>query len=182
MDRRVLVLLAIAMAAVAASWLRADQPPASPVPQVQTSPPVPAPPAQTPAAPTGKAPSLAFASETGVLLSPILPAQAAVFEGVMEQVRQVLAKSTDPTQRQQAAGWKIYKAAEPFTTYTLYVSIMSPAVKGAEYNVFELLQASMGDAAARDTFQKFRSAFGGPQHVLNLDTVMVMGEQVAGGK
>ena len=179
MSRRALVVLAVAIAAVAASWLRAEQ--ASPVPQVQT-PPVAAPPPQPGIVPTSKAPSLAFASETGVLLSPIVPAQAAVFEEVMEQVRQVLAKSTDPVRRQQAAGWRVYKAAEPFSSYTLYVSIMSPTVKGAEYNVFELLQASMGDAEARDTFQKFRSAFGGPQHVLNLDTVLVMGEQVAGSR
>ena len=179
MFRRAFVVLAVAMAAAAAAFVRAQQ--ASPVPQVQT-PVVPAPPGQAPITPTGKAPSLAFASETGVLLSPILPAQAAVFEEVMEQVRQVLAKSTDPVQRQQAAGWKIYKAVEPFSSYTLYVSIMSPAVKGAEYNVFELLQASLGDAEARDVFQKFRSAFGGPQHVLNLDTVMVMGEPVAGNR
>lgn len=178
MYRRVLFVLAVLIAA-AAAFLRAQQPPPSPVPQVQSPPPVPPPPGQAAPGPTGKAPSLAFASETGVLLSPIVPAEAAVFEEVMEQVRQVLAKSTDPVQRQQAAGWKIYKAVEPFSTFTLYVSIMSPAVKGAEYNIFELLQASMGDAEARDTFQKFRSAFGGPQHLLNLDTVMVMGEPLA---
>ena len=171
--RAVLISVLVAAVASAAVFIRAQQPPPA-TPQT----PVPPTGGQAPTGPTGKAPSLAFASETGILLSPIVPGQAGVFEEVMDKVRQVLAKSTDPVQRQQAAGWKIYKAAEPFQTSTLYVSIMSPAVKGAEYNVFELLQASMGDAEARDTFQKFRSAFSGAQHVLNLDTVMTMGEEI----
>ena len=137
----------------------------------------PTPPAATPAAvpqATGKAPSLAFAAETGILLSPIVPAQSAVFEEVMEKVKESLVKSTDPVRKQQAAGWKVYKATEPFLATTLYVSIMNPAIKGAEYNVFELLQTLMGDSDARALFQKFRTAFAGPQHVLNLTAVTVM--------
>lgn len=135
--------------------------------------------AQT-AAPSGKGPTLAFASDAGVVLSPVLPDQAALFEEVMEKVKEALLKSTDPVRKQQAAGWIVYKAAEPFQSNTLYVSIMKPAVKGADYNVFEVLQAHLGDTDARALFQKFRAAFGGPQHVLNLTPVTVMAPPQSG--
>jgi hypothetical protein len=138
--------------------------------------------AQTPATPTpqqplagpGKGPTLAFASAVGIVLSPVLKDQAGAFEEVMEKVKEALLKSTDPVRRQQAAGWIVYKAAEPYQTHLLYVSIMNPAVKDADYNVFDVLQAHLGDADARLAFQKFRTAFAGPQHVLNLDAVTVM--------
>ena len=153
------VVCVLAVAAGMASDARAQQP---------------APPA--PAAQSGKAPALAFAAETGILLSPIVTAEAAVFEEVMDKVKQVLAQSPDPVRKQQAAGWRVFKAAELFQGATLYVSIMDPAVKGAEYNVFELLQSAMGDAEAREMFQRFRSAFAGPQHVLNLTAVTTMAQ------
>jgi hypothetical protein len=121
-----------------------------------------------------RAPALAFASEAGMVLSPILPAQAAVFEQVMQKVREALEKSTDPARRQQAAGWKVYKAADPFQGHTLYISVMDPAVKGAEYNVFDFLAETMGDAEARVLFEQFRTAFGAPQHVVNMSPLVAM--------
>ena len=121
-----------------------------------------------------RGPALAFASEAGIVLSPITPSQTAVFEDVMQKVRDALEKSTDPVRRQQAAGWKVYKGADPFQGLTLYVSVMDPAVKGADYNVFEFLQETMGDAEARLLFEQFRAAYGGPQHVVNMSPLLSM--------
>lgn len=133
----------------------ARQPPAAPA--------APAKPAAP--APPGK---LEFASDAGLILSPIKPDRIAAFEEVIARVRETLTRSADPVRKQQAAGWKIYRAEEPYQNHTLYVSVMDPAVKGADYGVYRLLQESLGEAPARELFEKFRDAHAGGQHVLPL--------------
>ena len=49
----------------------------------------------------------------------------------------------DATRKQQAAGWKVYKAAEPIGANALYVIIVDPAVPDAEYELFAMLQKTM---------------------------------------
>jgi hypothetical protein len=129
-------------------------------------------PPQTSTAPQSA--SLAFASEAGIILSPISPSQTAVFEDVMQRVRDALAKSTDPVRKQQAAGWKVFKGVDPYQGATLYISVMDPAVKGADYNVFDLLKESMGDADARQLFEQLRSAYAGPMHVVSMGPFLSM--------
>jgi hypothetical protein len=141
-----------------------------------------APPAASQAAATQKTapaqstrgPALAFASEAGMILNPISPSQTAVFEQVMQRVRDALEKSADPVRRQQAAGWKVYKGVEAYQGATLYISVMDPAVKGADYNVFDLLKESMGDADARLLFEQLRGAYAGPLHVVSMDKFLSM--------
>ena len=119
--------------------------------------------------------TLVFASDAGLLLSPIKPDRTAAFEEVIAKVREALAASADPVRKQQAAGWRIYRAEEPYQKSTLYVSLIDPAVKGADYGVFRLLQESLGDGAARELFEKFRDAHAGGQHLLNLTRVSKSG-------
>jgi hypothetical protein len=160
--------LAIVLGAVAAL----DAPMAA-----QTLPPVPQLPPATPQAATpqtSRTPGLAFASEAGIVLSPINPKLTAVFEEVMQKVREALEKSTDPIRKQQAGGWKVFKAAEAYQGNTLYISVMDPAVKGADYNVFELLVEVLGDAQARILFEEFRTSFGAAQHVVNMSPLLSM--------
>jgi hypothetical protein len=150
-----------------------------------------APPAASQAAPAPQAPAaaqsasspaIAFASEAGMILNPITPAQAAVFEEAMQRVREALAKSADPVRQQQAAGWKIYKGVDPYQGATLYLSVMDPAVKGADYNVFDLLKESLGDTEARQLFEQLRGAYAGPMHVVSMEPFLSMGpvQQPAG--
>ncbi len=108
-----------------------------------------------------------------MVLTPVLTSQTGVYEEVMGKVREILAQSKDPIRQQQAAGWKLYKATEPYNTHVLYVSVMDPAVPAATYSVFDLLKESLGDMPARELFEKFRAAHPAPQHVLNLTTIPV---------
>ncbi len=158
MRRRLAVILGLVMAIAA----QQGPPAASQAAPAQTA----TPPAA--ASQPASAPAVGFASEAGMILSPILPAQTAVFEDVMQKVRDALQKSTDPVRQQQAAGWKVYKSAEPFQGNTLYLSVMDPAVKGADYNVFAVLKETMGDAEARVLFEQLRTAYAGPMHVVNM--------------
>jgi hypothetical protein len=115
-----------------------------------------------------KPPALVFALPAGLIFTPILPAQTSVYEEVMGKVRESLEQSPDPVRKQQLAGWKMFRASEPYNERVLYVSVMDPAVPDATYNVFDLLQESLGDMPARELFEKFRAAHAGPQYVLNL--------------
>ncbi len=167
MRRRIAILLGLVIAAAA--------PQAPPAAWQAAAPQQAAPPAPQAAAPQpARGPALAFASDAGMVLSPIVPAHAAAFEQVMQKVREALEKSTDPVRRQQAAGWKVYKAVDPFQGQTLYISVMDPAVKGAEYNVFDFLREAIGDAEARVLFEQFRAAYAAPQNVVSMSPVMSM--------
>ncbi len=167
MHRRIAMVLCV-VAALAAPAARQTQPASQSTPPAPPQAAPPQQPAPAAAAPRPAAPAVAFASKAGMILSPILPAQTAVFEDVMQKVRDALQKSADPVRQQQAAGWKVYKSAEPFQGNTLYLSVMDPAVKGADYNVFEVLKEAMGEAEARVLFEQLRTAYAGPMHVVNM--------------
>jgi hypothetical protein len=114
--------------------LQTTPPPAPPV-----VPPAPAPPpGQSVVAP----PPLGrvFASDHGLIFNAIRPDKVMDFEMVLSKLRDALANSKDPVRNQQGWGWKIYKATEPGPNGSvLYVFVMDPAVKGADYGVAKIL-------------------------------------------
>jgi hypothetical protein len=144
------------------------------------NPPAQNPPAQTQPAPAQgtdkpKEPRLAFTAEAGIFLFQIKPDQTAVFEELVTKVKDALAKSDKPDRKQQLAGWKLYKAAEPAAGNTLYVFVADPAVKGAEYDLLMLLAEGLGPAAGtpenQDLFKKYVAAFASGANRLNLTPV-----------
>jgi hypothetical protein len=132
----------------------------------QTAPPAQQPPAtaQEPAAAQPAAPKLTFASPAGVLLVQIKPDQTGVFEEMAAKLKAGLAKSEDPTLKQQAAGFKIYKAAEPFGTNALYVIHVDPVVANSEYDLFAMLLKTMTPEEQRapeaaEMWKRYQNAF-----------------------
>lgn len=112
----------------------------------QTAPPAQQPPTtQPPAAeqPAPKPPQVTFTSPSGILLVQIKPDQTAVFEEMVSKLQAGLAKTEDPTLKQQAAGMKIYKSAEPFGANALYVIEIDTVVPEAEYDLFAMLNKTM---------------------------------------
>ena len=108
-------------------------------PPTPAAPPAPAPPAgQSVVAP----PPLGrvFAADHGIIFNAIRPDKVMDFEMVLAKLRDALANSKDPVRQQQGWGWKIYKATEPGPNGSvLYVFVMDPAVKGADYGVAKIL-------------------------------------------
>ena len=88
-------------------------------------------------------PKVGLTTPAGVFLVQIKPAETATFEEMVGKLRAGLAKTEDATLKQQAAGWKIYKAQEPFGSNALYVIIVDPVVPNAEYDLFAMLQKTM---------------------------------------
>ena len=76
----------------------------------------------------------------GWFLNFIKPDKTADFEAVMAKLKEALAKSEKPERKQQAASWKVFKAVEPGAAGSaLYVFIIDPPVKGADYTVSTIL-------------------------------------------
>ena len=142
--------------AVYAETPPAQQPPASPSP--------------SPAAQATPAKSMyVFASDAAAILNFVKADKTADFEMILGKVKEALAKSDKPERKQQAQGWKVFKAAEPGPGGSvIYVSLMDPAVKGAEYSVGAILaEASPTEAGA--LFKTYSECFGQPaQNILNL--------------
>jgi hypothetical protein len=136
-----------------------------------------APPATAPVtpAPTVVAPPPAgrvFAAERGLIFNAIKPDKVAEFETVVAKLRAALETSKDPVRNQQGWGWKMYKAAEPGPNGSvLYVFLMDPAVKGADYGVAKIL-AEAYPAEIMDLYRMYSGAFAtAGQTLVNLQPV-----------
>src|ERR1043166_126902 len=142
-------------------------------PATPTAPPanVPPPPGQSVVSP----PPLGrvFASDHGLIFNAIRPDKVMVFAIVIDKVRMALATSTDPVRRQQAMGWKMYKAVEPGPNGSvLYVFVMDPAVRGADYGVAKIL-AEAYPTEIMELYRMYTTAYStAGQTLLDLQTVL----------
>ena len=133
--------------------------------------------AQAPAggAPAGQAAApttRTFGPDAGIVLHFIKPEAAADFEMVMGKVKEVLLKSEKPERKQQAVGWKLFKSPDPAGANTLYVFVIDPALKGADYQVSNILAEGLPVAEVNELFKKYAAAYGTGQQPVNLQLVL----------
>lgn len=131
--------------------------------------------AQDAAAQQPAAPKVAFDTPAGMLLVQIKPDQTAAFEEMVAKLKAGFAKSEDATVKQQASGWKVYKASESQAN-VLYVIFVDPAVKASEYDLFGMLQKVMTPDELRapetaEMWKKFSAAFAAGYNKLSLTPV-----------
>src|SRR5882757_5925304 len=99
-------------------------------------------PAQQPAA---QANPFVFPGDGGVILNFVKADKTADFEMVLGKVKEALAKSEKPERKEQAAGWRVFKATEPGPGgAVMYVFFMDPTSKTAEYSVGSILVEGFG--------------------------------------
>ena len=105
--------------------------------------------------------ALTFDGDTAILTVAIKPDKTAEFEQIMADVRAALMKSEKPERKQQAAGWKVVKSGTPMKDGTVvYMHLINPVVKGADYTILAILyEANPDPAAQRAIFEKYRDAF-----------------------
>jgi len=105
--------------------------------------------------------ALTFDGDTAIVTVAIKPDKTAEFEQIMNDVRAALMKSEKPERKQQAAGWKVVKSGTPMKDGTIvYMHVINPVVKGADYTILAILYETTTDAAAqRAIFEKYRDAF-----------------------
>jgi hypothetical protein len=137
------------------------------------------PPAQQPAQPAQPAQQAqaqkspyVFSGDGAAILNFVKADKTADFEMVIGKLKEALAKSEKPERKQQAAGWKIFKAAEGGPGGSvIYVSLMEPAVKGAEYSVATILSEAF-PSEVQALYKTYSDCFGQPaQNILNLTMV-----------
>jgi hypothetical protein len=118
-----------------------------------------------------------FSTDGGAILNFIKPDKTADFEATIAKLKEALAKSEKPERKKQAVGWKIFKASEPGPSGSvIYVSIMDPAVAGADYSVSDIL-AEAFPAEGLALYKTYSGAFGQPaQNILNLTLLANLGQ------
>ncbi len=90
------------------------------------------------------------------------------YEKVIAMLKDALAKSPKPEAKQQLAGWKIVKnsAAQPDGS-ALYVHVISPVVKDADYSITNLVYEVVKDPAEQKAFfELYRGALQKPLFVI----------------
>jgi hypothetical protein len=151
-------------AIVAATFLltvsASAQPPALPMPQATAAP----------------APRV-FGSNTGLVLNFIKPDKTADFEAVVEKLKEALAQSPNPQRQQQAANWRVFKAQDSAAGgAALYVYIVDPAVKGADYTVTTILAEAFSSDELRALYKQYTEAYASGQNFVSLSLVSDLGK------
>ena len=116
--------------------------------QQQTPPPTTPPAAQQPAQPTE--PAIGFTSDAGMVFNVIRAEHTADFEMVLGRLREALQKSENPSRKQQATNWKVYKSSDPpnetqcppdgaACKAVMYIFIFEKAIPGVDYDPVKIL-------------------------------------------
>jgi hypothetical protein len=130
----------------------------------------------TPAHGQNAPPGHVFGADAGMILNTIKPEKAGDFEMVVERLKAALHQSSDPVRKQQAAGWKVFRALEPGANNTvLYVFWINPAISHADYTVSKILYEAF-PTEVEDLYRKFREAYGGGQTMVNLKLLSNLAE------
>jgi hypothetical protein len=112
-----------------------------------------------------------IAAPAALIFNPIKSTKTADFDLIMRRVTDALAKSSDPIRKHQAAGWKVYKAAEDYQGNVLYVILIDPVIGGADYSISRIL-AETYPADVQDLYVKFRDALSAGQTLWTLTPII----------
>ena len=135
--------------------------------------------AQAPAAAPAQQPAAhgrVFASDAGMVLNFVKPDKTAEFEAIMGKLREALQKSDKTERKQQAASWRVMRAAEPGPNGSvLYLFLIDPPVKGADYTVSTILaEAFPQDVQA--LYKQYADSYASGQNFVNLTLVSALKE------
>jgi hypothetical protein len=148
------------------------QPPAQPGTVTQT-PGQPQPPGQPPGAqPPASTPApqpRVFTAPAGLIFNTVRPDRVDDFEKAMGYLQAALASSTNERVREQAAGWRVFKATEAGpNNAVLYVFMLDPTVPGADYSLGRILADAYPDQAKLQEIWKLYSGSVTGGSLLNL--------------
>lgn len=101
-----------------------------------------------------------FTGDVVVMAYAINPDKTADYEKVIAQLKDALTKSEAPESKQQLAGWKVIKAATPAPDGSIvYIHIISPVVKEADYSIMNNIYNAVKDPAEQKAvFDMYRAA------------------------
>jgi hypothetical protein len=156
-DRCAWIALGVIVGAFATSLMEAQTPaqPPAPAQQAQSAP-----------------PPRVFTGEAGLVLNFIKPDKTKDFEAIVGKVKDALGASTKEERREQAKGWRVFKAAEPAAGgAALYVFIVDPPVKNADYALTAVLAESLTAAEMTAVTKQYVESYASGQNFVNLALV-----------
>jgi hypothetical protein len=116
-----------------------------------------------------------FNGDAGLILNFVKPDKTADFEATVAKLNDALKTSTKPERQAQAKSWKIFRAAEPGADGSvLYVFMIDPAVKDADYTVSSILAEAFPDQVG-ELYKQFAGAYASGQNFVNLTLVAALG-------
>jgi hypothetical protein len=135
--------------------------------------------AQQPAAPAGQAQQVSnarlFPNDGGMVLNFIKPDKTADFEAVIAKLKEALAKSEKPERKQQAAGWKVFKSPDPAGANVLYVFIIDPSMKTADYQISNIIAEAL-PTEANEILKKYAECYAQGMNIVNLNLIQDLGK------
>ena len=117
-----------------------------------------------------------FASDAGMVLNFIKPDKTADFQAVMGKLKEALQKSDHPERKQQAASWKVFKSPEPAGANVLYVFVIDPSVKDADYTVSNILAEAFTPAELNVIYKQYADSYAQGQNIINLNLITNFGK------
>ena len=118
-----------------------------------------------------------FASDGGMVLNFIKPDKTADFEAVVAKLKEALQKSTKPERKQQAASWKVFKSPDPAGGgNVLYVFVIDPSVKDADYTVSNILAEAYPPAELNTIYKTYAESYAQGQNIINLNLIQDLGK------
>ena len=118
-------------------------------------------------------PSLTFTDESALLLLYVAADETDDFERVLRAYAEALGSSENDERQRQAAGLKMFRAAEPGPNNTvLYVWLVDPVVAGGNYAVAQVLADEM-PGEMQGLYEVYVASLeGGGQQPINMNLVM----------
>jgi hypothetical protein len=119
-----------------------------------------------------------YTGDIVVVAYAVNPDKTADYEKVLAAVKDALSKSESPDAKQQAAGWKVIKNAMPNPDGSIiYIHVISPVVKDADYSLMNQIYASVKDPAQQKTFfDMYRGALKMPLFIIQGPLVLDLGK------
>lgn len=115
-----------------------------------------------------------FSGNAGMVLNFVKSDKTDQFEAVMAKLKEALQKSEKPERKQQAASWKLFKSPDPAGGNVLYVFILDPAVKDADYTVTNILNEAF-PTEVQELYKQYVDALAN-RNIINLNLVHDMGK------
>ena len=112
-----------------------------------------------------------FANDAGMVLNFIKPDKTADFEAVVAKLKEALSKSDKPERKEQAKSWQVFKSPDPAAGgNVLYVFLINPSVKGADYTVSTIL-AEAFPTEVQTLYKQYADSYASGQNFVNLSLV-----------
>ena len=109
-----------------------------------------------------------FSGDVVIQAFAINPDKTADYEQVIAKLKDALTKSETPEAKEQLAGWKIIKNATPNPDGSIvYIHIISPVVKTADYSVMNNIYSAVKDPTEQKAvYDMYRGAMKQPLFVI----------------